>query len=1033
MSCSTPSDSDLPLHTRAMAVVGRARPFDIRLFGGQQYSSCSADRRARLIPSVSCLGTLDSRAREMASKVSVDIRRALARQPTTDALWSAALVDLWSARSQAYTIDRVIGRLIEVRARDTTNTAVLNDLAIAYLIRASDRESAFDLFTALEYVEQAYGRDSVSPVIRFDRAVILERARMDDQAAAAWQKATADASDPWAAEARERYHRLIYPDSSARVRVVTIDSASIDGGLVESLVRRDPQTAREYVLDTLVLRWSRATLAGDSAAAAGVATRCAAIGRAIVALSGDSSVSHVALEIGRSVSSRIHRVMAVALARGVDGMTEFRQTSYTQAEPNLKTATKALRREASPRLADWVELPLAAVQVQRAKYPEAERIFTAISRRAKSGHDVALEARAFWGLALSQSRRGATSATEKSYSVAVADFARLGETSNVGFMQALIADTHHALGRPAAHAQSMYAALDAFHRRADTALRYSVLLALGQRLADDGLQNAAVVAIREAVLAAPTTGRAKDIPESFARLAYEEVQLGNYPEAKRSIAIARNGLSSIADSVMHGRLDVEIARAEAAALRSDDPRRSLERLDYVAGYFERVGIPTDYAPTLIRRADVRLAIGDSSGALRDLDLATGVVTRLVSLGADRETIRRLIGTQSDVYRRLVAVSLARADTAAAYRYAELSREDTIVSRPSGASESQYPASDHATLAYLLVGDRLLIWTLGAGGGTPMLTTVQITPRALEELVTRFVNLIREDADTVSEGELGRRLYDVLLAPVRDRLAGAQRLVLVPDGSISDVPFAALRDPQRRYLIRDFALTYAPAAGRPTHTRESARSRGGGALLVGNPAWERSFFPDLDVLRSAESEVDGIRKLYVRPTLLNGKAATRAAFLAELPRHELVHFAGHARVSHDEPMSSHLVLAGDTTGFGDNVVFASDIVRLDLRAVRLIVLSACGEPRGPYAGSVRNGLVQAFLDAGVGGVIASQWEADDEATAALMRVLHRELTAGRSGDEALRGAQLTFLKDWASADVTTRPKTWATFRFNVASR
>jgi CHAT domain-containing protein len=166
-------------------------------------------------------------------------------------------------------------------------------------------------------------------------------------------------------------------------------------------------------------------------------------------------------------------------------------------------------------------------------------------------------------------------------------------------------------------------------------------------------------------------------------------------------------------------------------------------------------------------------------------------------------------------------------------------------------------------------------------------------------------------------------------------------------------------------------------------------------------------------------------------VLAGASASRQAVLREIGRHDLMHFAGHARVIGDNPGASHLVLARDSAGFGANVIYASEIANLHLDRVRLVVLSACGESRERFARSEGNGLVRAFLDAGAGGVIASQWEADDEATAELTRVLHRELRLGTLPDEALRRAQVALLTGSGWKPYAAR-RMWGGFRYGAES-
>jgi CHAT domain-containing protein len=200
-----------------------------------------------------------------------------------------------------------------------------------------------------------------------------------------------------------------------------------------------------------------------------------------------------------------------------------------------------------------------------------------------------------------------------------------------------------------------------------------------------------------------------------------------------------------------------------------------------------------------------------------------------------------------------------------------------------------------------------------------------------------------------------------------------------------------------------------------------------ALFVGSPAWDHALFPELDELRRTDEEVRTVSALYQKPSVLTAVAASRSAVLREIAHHEIAHFAGHARVIGENPSTSHLVLAKSAGGFDANVLFASEIAALPLEHVRLVVLSACGDSRGRIASSDGNGLVQAFLDAGAGAVIASQWEADDEATAALTRVLHRELRAGIGPDEALRRAQVAQLDERRRSTLSSS-RMWAGFRY-----
>ncbi len=1017
----------LPLHARTIAILEGGRAYDARLSPGQRYTPCVTTSDTSVIPGIVCRADADHRLLERAASLSVEISAALARQSSTDALWSSALLDLWSAPVDARTIDRAIRRLAEVSARVTgpLGAAVLSDLAVAHLVRASVRDDPADLFSAVEYIERAYASDSTRVTIRFNRAIVLERARIDRQAADSW-RTLADSATPWGREAGDRYRRLAV---ASNTQLASFANDSNEGawsdGAVKKVVRRDPQLAREFVLDTLATRWARAAEERRLGEAATTLRNAESIGRALLTSSGDSSALHAVKEM-RSDTRVSH-----ALGQGVEGIARFRETRYAEARPLLAAAVRSLRGLRASALADWIELNLGGLAIYRADYAAAERTFALIARRARERGDIALEARSNWGLALSRGRRGAMSDVEIPYRVAADDFQRIGETSNYAFMQALVADIHSALGRSDASARAAYAALDAFHRRKDVGQRYAMLLALGHRLSEAGDNYAATATVREAVIEAATTGRVKDVPEALSRLATVEAELGDGVHATRTIALARERAAAIADSAMHARIDVELSRAEARVHRQDNPALAVVRLDQVAAYFAKVGIPSDEAPALVERATIRLTMGDSASAELDLRAATERVATFAASGSSRETVRHLVTTQRGAYHQLSAIALARGDSTAAYQYAALSRSAETAPRLSRAITPATTASGSALLEYLVLDDRTLLWTTTPAGRR--LTTIRVTRQDLANLVARFVNLIRQGEDTLSEIAVGNQIARLLIEPIRGALEGARtkRLVLVGDGPLVALPFAALRTSGGRYLAEEFALTYAESGTNPRVAQDVPTGARRNPLLIGNPQWDRLLFPELEELHRTDVEVRGIGAMYERPVVLAGAAASRSALLREIARHDVVHFAGHARVLGDNPGASHLVLAREDGGFGANVLYASEIARLDLRGAPLVVLSACGESGDRYTQSEGNGLVLAFLDAGARGVIASEWEADDDATAVLTRVLHRELRTGTPADEALRRAQAALLSG-SQGRPFAASRMWSGFRYSVES-
>lgn len=89
---------------------------------------------------------------------------------------------------------------------------------------------------------------------------------------------------------------------------------------------------------------------------------------------------------------------------------------------------------------------------------------------------------------------------------------------------------------------------------------------------------------------------------------------------------------------------------------------------------------------------------------------------------------------------------------------------------------------------------------------------------------------------------------------------------------------------------------------------------------------------------------------------------------------------------------------------DGILTAREISTTDLSSCDLVVLSACQTGLGDVSPEGIYGLQRGFKKAGVGALLLSLWEVDDEATALLMKRFYELLFRGHSKLDALRGAQ-----------------------------
>jgi CHAT domain-containing protein len=236
----------------------------------------------------------------------------------------------------------------------------------------------------------------------------------------------------------------------------------------------------------------------------------------------------------------------------------------------------------------------------------------------------------------------------------------------------------------------------------------------------------------------------------------------------------------------------------------------------------------------------------------------------------------------------------------------------------------------------------------------------------------------------------------------------------------NVPFQALVDGAGKYLLEDYAISYAPSL---SVWREMKRKSSGAAspttlLALGNPLLTvkaaGSVSPAEDCpLPGAEQEVTAIAALTGsgQSRVLIGRQASEAAFRASAANYRTLHLATHGILDNQQPLYSYLRLA--RTGPApdtDGRLEAHEILEMSLNA-DLAVLSACHTADGKIsAGEGIVGMSWAFFVAGCRATVVSQWAVNSEATAALMAHFYRGLAQGQTPAQALRGASLALRQE-----------------------
>ena len=355
------------------------------------------------------------------------------------------------------------------------------------------------------------------------------------------------------------------------------------------------------------------------------------------------------------------------------------------------------------------------------------------------------------------------------------------------------------------------------------------------------------------------------------------------------------------------------------------------------------------------------------------------------------------------------------------------------------------------LSYSIGDDHGYVFAVGPGAEGLGAARLEVDANTLRAEVGRFRELLQERAILKRRqlDQLGTRLGQVLLGPFAARLRDAQRVMVLPDGPLHLLPFAALGDPRAegRYFVESLPVHVAASATVFAEIRKARRPTAAGRLVAfGDPDYSAAApgapasaaaelrsatlrWLELRPLPSARREVDDLRSLFPETSRIYvGRDATEDRAKADGRDATILHFACHGLADEDSPLDSSLALsmpADWKPGQPNGLLQAWEIfeqVRLD---ADLVTLSACGTALGKeMSGEGILGLTRAFQYAGARSVLASLWAVRDDSTADLMGRFYRHLRDGKTKDAALRAAQIEMIRRGHSS---SHPGRWAAFQ------
>ncbi|MBV9925737.1 MAG: CHAT domain-containing protein [Acidobacteria bacterium] len=504
---------------------------------------------------------------------------------------------------------------------------------------------------------------------------------------------------------------------------------------------------------------------------------------------------------------------------------------------------------------------------------------------------------------------------------------------------------------------------------------------------------------------------------------------------------------------------------EAAALQASERAHARSLLDQLNEV--RVNLRQDVDPALLKEErQVQQQVNAATLARWELEREAHTAEQLA---ASQKKVDDLLASYQELEGRIRASSP---------RYAALTRPQLL-----GLAEIQKQVLDPDTLLleYSLGRDGGRLWVIApdsaASFALPPRADIEKAARGYYELLTaraqhlkfetpeeKRARVAQADAQLPkAAAELSRQLLGSAAA-----LLGSKRLLVVSDGALHLVPFAALPDPSEpsRPLVFKHEIVNVPSASALAELRRGARGRpavsktlavladpvfekqdervkallsGSAAAAPAEPAEELTraareagvsgeggAIPRLPYTRREANAIAALIPAQEREEALDFDASRATATSEGLGQYRFIHFATHGLLNNEHPELSGVVLSlVDRQGRAqDGFLRASEIFRLRL-PVELVVLSGCRTGLGKETrGEGLVGLTQGFLYAGASRVIVSLWDVNDAATAELMARFYKAMLGKEhlSPAAALRAAQISVWQDerWRS------PYYWSAF-------
>lgn len=323
----------------------------------------------------------------------------------------------------------------------------------------------------------------------------------------------------------------------------------------------------------------------------------------------------------------------------------------------------------------------------------------------------------------------------------------------------------------------------------------------------------------------------------------------------------------------------------------------------------------------------------------------------------------------------------------------------------------------------------------------------------------FVEILQAESsnsaslDQISKlDDLRELLYQSLISPILPYLEGFDVVYLAPDLNLANLPFEILYDDNQKRLNDNYTVIKIECA-RDFLYKIEPDNIDGDNLIIGDPQYD---IRDRDLGIKNDDGRDGIRSLDLRSKnisrLPNSQIEARQIgkhfnsnyytgftaskqLLTNGNNYRNIHIATHGYYDLSEDgssmYSSCLLFAGVcnwlrdgkvSSVYGNGLLTADEISRLDYKNVELVVLSSCLSGMSDMSlNKGFQGMIGAFSAAGVHYVISHLWEADDFGTAVFMDAFYYQYAVKHVSPPIALNLAKTYMRNVTIGDL--RNKHW----------